>query len=142
MYWTKIAQNGQNDHFGQNDLIPNRILVFARQRWTKMVHFGLTTSILVHLRPPTVPWPLLSSEKVFQTNFVILGCIIFSGGWTSSSEKPFFFGARKGVGRSVKKGGGLRQRPCAAPFPYQTLLFGSRGRKRREYRSFSCLSVH
>ena len=32
-----MAQNGQNDHFGQNDLIPNRILV--DQKWTKMVHF-------------------------------------------------------------------------------------------------------
>ena len=35
-----MVQNGQNDHFGQNDLIPNRILVFERPRWTKMVHFG------------------------------------------------------------------------------------------------------
>ena len=35
-----MVQNGQNGHFGQIDLIPNRILVFARPKWTKMVHFG------------------------------------------------------------------------------------------------------
>ena len=35
-----LDQNGPNDHFGQNDLIPNRILAFARPQWTKMVHFG------------------------------------------------------------------------------------------------------
>ena len=40
VYWTKMVQNGPNDHFGQNDLIPNRILAFARPKWTKMVHFG------------------------------------------------------------------------------------------------------
>ena len=38
--WTKMAQNGRNDHFGQNDLIPNWILACARPKWTKMVHFG------------------------------------------------------------------------------------------------------
>ena len=58
--WTKMAQNGQNDHFGQNDLIPNRIVVLARPKWTKMVHFGLERSSLVHLGPPIVLWPLLS----------------------------------------------------------------------------------
>ena len=36
-----LDQNGPNDHFGQNDVIPNRILAFARPEWTKMVHFGL-----------------------------------------------------------------------------------------------------
>ena len=35
-----LDQNGPNDHFGQNDLTPNRILAFARPKWTKMVHFG------------------------------------------------------------------------------------------------------
>ena len=40
VYWTKMAENGPNDHFGQNDLIPNWILAFARPKWTKMVHFG------------------------------------------------------------------------------------------------------
>ena len=39
-YWTKMDQNGPNHHFGQNDLIPNWILAFARPKWTKMVHFG------------------------------------------------------------------------------------------------------
>ena len=36
----RLDQNGQNDHFGQNDLIPNRTLAFKRPKWTKMVHFG------------------------------------------------------------------------------------------------------
>ena len=59
--WTKMVQNGPNDHFGQNDLIPNWILAFARPKWTKMVHFGpFKRSILVHLGPPTVLWPFLS----------------------------------------------------------------------------------
>ena len=35
----KWSQNGPNDHFGQNDLILNRILAFAKSKWTKMVHF-------------------------------------------------------------------------------------------------------
>ena len=66
-----MVQNGQNDHFGQNDLILNRILVFARPKWTKMVHFGLKRSILVHLGPPTVLWPLLRSlEKGLADGWV------------------------------------------------------------------------
>ena len=36
----KKVQNGPNDHFGQNDLIPNWIFAFARPKWTKMVYFG------------------------------------------------------------------------------------------------------
>ena len=40
VHWTKMVQSGPNDHFGQNDLIPNRILAFARPKWTKMVQFG------------------------------------------------------------------------------------------------------
>ena len=60
VYWAKMAQNGPNDHFGQNDFIPNRILAFAEPKWTKMVHFGLKRSILVHLGPPTVLWPFLN----------------------------------------------------------------------------------
>ena len=40
VYWTKMVRNGQDDHFGQNDLVPNRILVFARPKWTKMPQFG------------------------------------------------------------------------------------------------------
>ena len=31
-----MAQNGPNDHFGQNDLIPNRILAFGRQNGPKL----------------------------------------------------------------------------------------------------------
>ena len=37
---TVLDQNGPNDHFGRNDLIPNRILAFARPKWTLLVHFG------------------------------------------------------------------------------------------------------
>ena len=55
-----MAQNGPNDHFGQNDLILNWILAFARPKWTILVHFGLKRSILVHLGPPTVLWPFLT----------------------------------------------------------------------------------
>ena len=44
-----LDQNGQNDHFGQNDFIPNWILAFARPEWSIVVHFGLERSILVHL---------------------------------------------------------------------------------------------
>ena len=46
-----MVQNGPNDHFGQNDLIPNRILVFARPKWTKMVHFGPFWPEEVHFGP-------------------------------------------------------------------------------------------
>ena len=45
VYWTKMAQNGPNDHFGQNDLIPNWILAFARPKWTKMDQNGAFWSI-------------------------------------------------------------------------------------------------
>ena len=40
-----MAQNGPNDQFGRNDLIPNWILAFARPKWTKMVHFGAFRSV-------------------------------------------------------------------------------------------------
>ena len=49
--WTKMAQNGQNDHFGQNGLIPNWILVLARPRWTKMVHLGPSWAKEVYFGP-------------------------------------------------------------------------------------------
>ena len=101
VYWTKMVQNGPNDHFGRNDLIPNRILAFAaRPKWLRppltlqrsqnpprlekskekslgksprfltdppkrvkneSLHFGLKGTILVHLGPPTVLWPLLTN---------------------------------------------------------------------------------
>ena len=32
VYWTKMVQNGHFDHFGQNDLLPNWILAFARPK--------------------------------------------------------------------------------------------------------------
>ena len=46
-----MVQNGPNDHFGQNDLIPNWILAFARPKWTKMVHFGPFWPKEVHFGP-------------------------------------------------------------------------------------------
>ena len=64
-----MVQNGLNDHFGRNDLIPNRILAAARRKWTKMVHFVLKRSILVHLGPPTVLWPFLNFGVCFQGCF-------------------------------------------------------------------------
>ena len=46
-----MVQNGPNDHFGQNGLIPNWILAFARPKWTKMVHFGPFWPEEVHFGP-------------------------------------------------------------------------------------------
>ena len=46
-----MVQNGPNDHFGQNDLIPDRMLAFARPKWTKMVHFGPFWPQEVHFGP-------------------------------------------------------------------------------------------
>ena len=46
-----MVQIGINDHFGQNDLIPNWILAFARPKWTKMVHFGPIWPGEVHFGP-------------------------------------------------------------------------------------------
>ena len=37
VYWTKMAQNGQNDHFGQNDLILNWILAWWELRPRKNI---------------------------------------------------------------------------------------------------------
>ena len=51
VYWTKMVQNGPNGHFGQNDLILNWILAFARPKWTKMVHFGPFWPEEVHFGP-------------------------------------------------------------------------------------------
>ena len=49
--WSKMVQNGPNDHFGQNDLIPNWILALTRPKWTKMVHFGPFWPEEVHFGP-------------------------------------------------------------------------------------------
>ena len=51
VYWTKMDQNGLNDHFGQNALIPNWVLAFARPKWTKMVHSGPFWPEEVHFGP-------------------------------------------------------------------------------------------
>ena len=64
-----LDQNGPNDYFGQNDLIPNRLLAFARPKWSILVHFGLKRSILVHLGPPTVLWPFLTKESLAASDF-------------------------------------------------------------------------
>ena len=52
-----MVQNGPNDHFGQNDLVPNRILALGDQmdqNGPLGVHFGLKRPILAHSGPPTV----------------------------------------------------------------------------------------
>ena len=46
-----LVQNGPNDHFGQNDLVPNWSLAFPRPKWTKMVHFGPFWPEEVHFGP-------------------------------------------------------------------------------------------
>ena len=46
-----LDQNGPNENFGQNDLIPNWILAFARPKRTKMVHFGPFWPEEVHFGP-------------------------------------------------------------------------------------------
>ena len=50
-----LVQNGPNDHFGQNDLIPNWILAFAVHFgpfWPEEVHFGPFRSAN---RTPAIP---------------------------------------------------------------------------------------
>ena len=37
-HWTKIVQNGPSDDFGQNDLIPNRIVAFVRPFWAILAY--------------------------------------------------------------------------------------------------------
>ena len=70
-----MVQNGPNDHFGQNDPIPNWILAFARPKWTKMAHFALQRSILVHLGPPTVLWPFLNlGVRILVRSFGAIFC--------------------------------------------------------------------
>ena len=59
-----MALHGPNDYFGQHDLIPNRLLAFARPKWTKMTHFDLKGSIVVHLGPPAVLWPFLKIAAI------------------------------------------------------------------------------
>ena len=62
-----LDQNGPNDHFGQNDLIPNWILFSIW--WTKMAHFGPFWPEGVHLGPPTVLWPFLNSWIMVRARF-------------------------------------------------------------------------
>ena len=50
-----MAQSGQNDNFGQNELILFRTGFWHSQE-NILAHFGLKRSILVHLGPPTVLW--------------------------------------------------------------------------------------
>ena len=59
-----LEQNGPNDRFGQNDLIPSWSLAFARPTWTKTVHFGPFWPEEVRLGPPTVLWPFLRMAPV------------------------------------------------------------------------------
>ena len=60
-----MVQKGPNDHFGQNDLIPNRILAFARPKRTKMVHFGLKSwDLPCHLQSPKPRKPEKSQKSL------------------------------------------------------------------------------
>ena len=59
-----LDQNGPNDHFGQNALIPNWILAFPRPKWTMLVHFGPFRS--------TVLWPFLKILADFQSISIVL----------------------------------------------------------------------
>ena len=81
-----LDQNGPNDHVGQNDLIPNRILALARPKRTKMVHFGLKRSILV--RQP------YSGHSWFKPANPI--SILFGksngGGSQTGAQGPYFHG--------------------------------------------------
>ena len=52
VWWTKMVQNGQDNHFCQNHLIGPGFLCSQDQNGPKW-------SILAHLGPPTVLWPLL-----------------------------------------------------------------------------------
>ena len=82
VYWTKMVQNGANDHFGQNDLISNRNVAFASPKWSILVHFGLKRSILVHLGPPTVLWPFLNyplPRNYYENNSLRIFFVIFEG---------------------------------------------------------------
>ena len=93
--WSKMVQT---THFGQNDLIPNRTLAFARPKWTKLVHFlvhfGLKRSILVHLGPPTVPWPILkhclSSRSILKckSNTIASKSVLESWKTPSKTQVP------------------------------------------------------
>ena len=106
-YWTKMVQNGPNDHFGQNDLIPNWILAFARPKWTKMVHFGPFWPEEVHFGPfrsanRTLAIPDHCESKIVarQSQFLpceTSRCLAGPSGW-------FFFFFKGGFGGSF---------PCA-----------------------------
>ena len=65
-----MVQNGLNDHFGQNNLIPNPILAFARPKWTKMVRFGPFRLEEVHFGPfRSANRALATPEKLAATDF-------------------------------------------------------------------------
>ena len=85
-----LNENGQNDHFGQIDLILNLILALARPKWTKMVHFGhfgQRRPNLVHLSPPTgtgaTPdkYPVLRSAlSILHGRFSDGACLLHKSG--------------------------------------------------------------
>ena len=63
-----LDQNGQNDHFGKNDLIPNWNLAFAGQKWTKMAHFGPFWSIEVYFGPSRSANRSLATPEGFKSS--------------------------------------------------------------------------
>ena len=96
--WTKMAQNGPNDHLGQNGLIPNRILAFGRPKWTILVRFG----------------PFRSANRTLPLPFLTVRCM-FRSSWSqelnthpSLTQPPLLEGGKGGEegGRTGKEGRG------------------------------------
>ena len=74
-----MVQNGPNDHFGQNDLIPNRILAFARPKWTKMVHFGPFWPEEVHFGPFRSANRTLAIPEILRILYPFVQLFLFLG---------------------------------------------------------------
>ena len=93
-----LDQNGpkwSKRPFGQNDLIPNWILAFARPKWNKMVYFGPIwpeEDHLVHLGPPTVLWPFVICFPPPQVSLLCFFCTEIQD---SAHQKLFSMGLKK-----------------------------------------------
>ena len=68
-------------------------------KWSILVHFGLKRSILVHLGPPTVLWPLLKIEKT-QIREATLKKASFQYRMKCSIESAFFVQSQPLSGRT------------------------------------------
>ena len=115
-----MAHNGQNDHLGQNDFIPNCILAFARPKWTITVHFGPFWPEEVHFGPfrsanrtlatpdhpsgPVRDNPLPIAGGVYRTHFPC-----FHRYRASIAEIPFCWGGIAPPLRTLSKEGMFRK---------------------------------